>query len=169
MVNYNSLDVAAKHNFKKQLSECAQAIGGKNYFLQLLEAIRDTRPHPLMAKDSKFSFSQGTIKWKKVIFKDKVHLLIKILKDNRNTGNLMPKKKDKGYKTVLNLLRTLGPMEFEIRPKNSKDGEGFILHPFDMVDKNTTLLNYMFAAVFFLPLHIVKNALSGPVKKKDRS
>ena len=99
------------------------------------------------------------------IFKDKVHLLIKILKDNRNTGNLMPKKKEKGYKTVLNLLRTLGPMEFEIRPKNSKDGEGFILHPFDMVDKNTTLLNYMFDAVFFLPLHIVKNALSGPVKK----
>ena len=77
----------------------------------------------------------------------------------------MPKKEEKGYKTVLNLLRTLGPMEFEIRPKNSKDGEGFILHPFDMVDKNTTLLNYMFDAVFFLPLHIVKNALSGPVTK----
>ena len=94
---------------------------------------------------------------------------LKILKDNRNTGNLMPKKKEKGYKTVLNLLRTLGPMEFEIRPKNSKDGEGFILHPFDMVDKNTTLLNYMFDAVFFLPLHIVKNALISPVKKKDRS
>ena len=169
MVDYNSLDKAAKHNFKKQLSECAQAFGGKNYFLQLLEAIRDTRPHPLMAKDSKFSFSQGTIKWKKVIFKDKVHLLMKILKDNQNTGNLMPKKKEKGYKTVLNLLRTLGPMEFEIRPKNSKDGEGFILHPFDRIDNKTTQLNYIFDAVFFMPMYVVKKALTGSGKKKKRS
>ncbi len=169
MFDYNSLDEMAKRDFKKHLEECAKAIGGKNYFLQLVESIRDTRPHPLMAKNARFQFSQGNVKWQKVIYKDKVHLLIKILKDNRNTGNLMPKKKDKGYKTVLNLLRTLGPMEFEIRPKNSKDGEGFILHPFDMVDKNTTLLNYMFDAVFFLPLHIVKNALISPVKKKDRS
>ena len=165
MTDYNSLDDVTKEDLRKQINDCAESLGGKNYFLQLLEAIRGEHHHPLMAKDLSFRFKHGIVKWKKVIFKDKVHLLLKILKDNRNTGNLMPKKKEKGYKTVLNLLRTLGPMEFEIRPKNSKDGEGFILHPFDMVDKNTTLLNYMFDAVFFLPLHIVKNALSGPVKK----
>lgn len=169
MTDYNSLDDVTKEDFRRQINDCAESLGGKNYFLQLLEAIRAEHHHPLMAKDLSFRFNHGIVKWKKVIFKDKVHLLIKVLKDNRNTGNLMPKKKEKGYKTVLNLLRTLGPMEFEIRPKNSKDGEGFILHPFDMVDQNTTLLNYMFDAVFFLPLHIVKNALISPVKKKDRS
>ncbi len=149
-----------KNDTKKQLIECAQAFGGKNYFLQLLEAIRETRPHPLMAKNAEFHFSMGTIKWKKVIFKDKVHLLLNMLKTNRNNGNLMPKKGDKGYKTKMNLLRTLSPMEFEVRPKNTKDGDGFILHPLDIVDKDTTRLNYMFNAVFFIPVHTVKKALT---------
>ena len=38
----------------------------------------------------------------------------------------MPKKGEKRYKTIMNLLRTVGPMEFEIRPKNSKNGDGRI-------------------------------------------
>ena len=61
MLDYNSLDEATKNDFNKQLSDCAQAIGGKNYFLQLVESIRNTRPHPLMAKKAKFHFSQGTV------------------------------------------------------------------------------------------------------------
>ena len=54
----------------------------------------------------------------------------------------MPKKGEKSYKTIMNLLRTVGPMEFEIRPKNSKNGDGFILRPFDIIDKNTLHLNF---------------------------
>ncbi len=169
MLDYNSLDEKAKKDFNKQLSECAQALGGKNYFLQLVESIRDTRPHPLMAKKAKFHFSQGTVKWKKVIYKDKIHLLIKLMNENQSAGNLMPQKGSAGFKTVLNLLRTLGPMTFEVKPKNGGDGDGFILHPFDRIDAQTTRLNYMFDAVFFLPIHIVKKALTGFGKKKKRS
>lgn len=161
----DTLNKTIKNDPKKQLTECAQAFGGKNYFLQLLEALREARPHPLMAKNSKFHFSMGTIKWKKVIYKDKVHLLISMVKGNRNNGNLIPKKGDKGYKTKMNLLRTLGPMEFEVRPKNTKDGDGFIIHPFDMIDKNTTHLNYMFNAVFFVPVRIVKKAFTAKTKE----
>jgi len=168
MLDYNSLDDVAKADLKKQLEECAQAIGGKNYFLQLLESIRDTRPHPLMAKNARFQFSQGNVKWQKVIYKDKVHLLIKLLGDNQTTGNLMPKKGDKGFKTVMNLLRTLGPMKFEVKPKNKVNGDGFILHPFERTDNKTTHLNYMFDAVFFMPMHIVKKVLTGSKKKKRR-
>jgi hypothetical protein len=155
-----TLNKPINNDYKNQLIECAQAFGGKNYFLQLLEAIRETRPHPLMAKNAEFHFSMGTIKWKKVIYKDKVHLLLNMLKDNRYNGNLMPRKGDKGYKTKMNLLRTLGPMEFEVRPKNTKDGNGFVLHPFDIIDKNTTRLNYIFNAVFFIPVHKVKKELT---------
>lgn len=149
-----------KNDNKKQLRECVKAIGGKNYFLQLLEAIRETPPHPLMAKNAEFHFSIGTIKWKKVIYKDKVHLLLSMVKGNQNNGNLMPKKGDKGYKTKMNLLRTLGPMEFIVHPKNAKDGDGFILRPFDIVNKDTTRLNYMFNAIFFAPIHSVKKELT---------
>ena len=163
MTSYKLLDDATKQYYKKQITNCAQSLGGKNYFLQLLEAIRVAHPHPLMAKDYSFRFAYGIVKWKKVIFKEKVFLLIELFKDKESNGNLMPKKGDKRYKTIMNLLRTMGPMEFEIRPKNSKNGDGFILHPFDIIDENTLHLNFMFEVLFFLPLYIVKQVFNGPI------
>ena len=169
MISYNSLDDLTKQNLKKEINDCALALGGKNHFLHLLEEIRKERHHPLMAKNSSFRFSYGTVKWGKVIFKDKVHLLIKMTKDQENNGNLMPKKGDRKYKTVMNLLRTLGPMKFEIRPKNNKDGDGFNLHPFDIIDENTSHLNFMFDIVFFVPIHIVKQVFNGPIIKINKN
>ena len=169
MLSYNSLDDLTKQNLKKEINDCAQSLGGKNHFLHLLEEIRKERHHPLMAKNSSFRFSYGTVKWEKVIFKDKVHLLIKMIKDRENNGNLMPKKGDRKYKTVMNLLRALGPMKFEIRPKNNKDGDGFNLHPFDIIDENTSHLNFMFDIVFFLPIHIVKQVFNGPIIKINKN
>jgi hypothetical protein len=169
MLSYNSLDDLTKQNLKKEINDCALALGGKNHFLHLLEEIRKERHHPLMAKNLSFRFSYGTVKWEKVIFKDKVHLLIKMIKDRENNGNLMPKKGDRKYKTVMNLLRTLGPMKFEIRPKNNKDGDGFNLHPFDIIDENTSHLNFMFDIVFFLPIHIVKQVFNGPIIKINKN
>ena len=169
MISYNSLDDLTKQNLKKEINDCALALGGKNHFLHLLEGIRKERNHPLMAKNSSFRFSYGTVKWGKVIFKDKVHLLIKMIKDRENNGNLMPKKGDRKYKTVMNLLRALGPMKFEIRPKNNKDGDGFNLHPFDIIDENTSHLNFMFDIVFFLPIHIVKQVFNGPIIKINKN
>ena len=169
MISYNSLDDLTKQNLKKEINDCALALGGKNHFLHLLEEIRKERHHPLMAKNSSFRFSYGTVKWEKVIFKDKVHLLIKMTKDRENNGNLMSKKGGRKYKTVMNLLRTLGPMKFEIRPKNNKDGDGFNLHPFDIIDENTSHLNFMFDIVFFLPIHIVKQVFNGPIIKINKN
>ena len=166
MTNYNSLDDVTREQLRQQINECAQSLGGKNYFLQLLEAIRAEGRHPLVAKDLSFRFNHGIVKWKKVIFKDKVHLLIKLLKNSETNGNLMPKKGDKNYKTIMNLLRTLGPMKFKIQPKNSNDGGGYILHPIDIIDENNSQINFMFEVVFFLPLYIVKKILIGPTKKK---
>ena len=166
MTNYNSLDDVTREQLRQQINECAQSLGGKNYFLQLLEAIRAEDHHPLVAKDLSFRFNHGIVKWKKVIFKDKVHLLIKLLKNSETNGNLMPKKGDKNYKTIMNLLRTLGPMKFKIQPKNSNDGGGYILHPIDIIDENNSQINFMFEVVFFLPLYIVKKILIGPTKKK---
>jgi len=169
MTNYKLLDDETKQYYKKQITNCAQSLGGKNYFLQLLEEIRVAHPHPLMAKDYSFRFSHGIVKWKKVIFKEKVFLLIELFKDRENNGNLMPKKGDKRYKTIMNLLRTIGPMEFEICPKNSKDGDGFILRPFDIIDENTLHLNFMFEVLFFLPLYIVKQVFNGPINNTPSS
>ena len=94
-------------------------------------------------------------------------MIIKLLKNSEINENLMPKKGDKNYKTIMNLLRTLGPMKFKIQPKNSNDGDGYILHPFDIIDESTSQINFMFEVVFFLPLYIVKKIFIGPTKKKN--
>jgi len=35
MISYNSLDDLTKQNLKKEINDCALALGGKNHFLHL--------------------------------------------------------------------------------------------------------------------------------------
>ena len=164
MTNYDSLDHGKKQDLKNQLIKYATLFGGKNHFLCLIEALRLAHPHPLMAKGACFRFNKGIIKWEKVIFKEKVNLLITLIRDNDRNNNLMPKEGDRNYKTIINLLRTIGPMKFEVRPKNSKDGDGFILRPIEIIDNNTCLINFMFEVLFFLPIQLIKKIFIGPMK-----
>ena len=160
MCDFNNLDDAAKELYHKQLNECAEAFGGKNYFLQLLEAIRKTKPNTLMAKHCEFRFPLGTIKWNKVIFQDKLTLLMKVRVNESKNGNLLPELEDKSYKNVMNLVRTLNPIKFNVQPKDSEDGEGFTLQPFDIIDEKTTRLNPIFDAIFFCSVDTVKKVLN---------
>ena len=121
----NSLDVDKKLELKNQITDYAKLCGGKNHFLSLIESLRKSHPNPLMSKDASFSYEKGTVKWGKVIFKEKVILLIDIINKSSEDNNLMPNEKIKGYKTIRNLLRTIGPMKFVVSPKNTKDGKGF--------------------------------------------
>ena len=88
MNNYNLIDNDKKQVLKNQLIKNATSIGGKNHFLSLIESIRMARPHPLLAKDASFRFNKGSIKWGKVIFKDKVNLLMSMA--NGSNMILMP-------------------------------------------------------------------------------
>jgi hypothetical protein len=158
MCNFNELNDLEKKTYHDQLLEYATSVGGKNYFLQLLEAIRKTKPHPLIAKNSEFKFANGSIKWNKVIFQDKITLLMKVRVNAKD--NLLPKKDDKSYKNVVNLVRTLNPIKFEVKPAKREDGAGFEIHPFDIIDENTTRLNPLFDAIFFCSVDTVKKVLN---------
>jgi hypothetical protein len=81
------------------------------------------------------------------------------MKINKN-GNIFPKEGIKGYKSILNLLRTLKPITFNVQPKNKKDGPGFTIQPFDIIDEKTTFINPLFEAVFFSPVYQVKKILN---------
>ena len=142
----------------------AKLFGGKNHFLSLIESLRKSHPNPLMSKDASFSYEKGTVKWEKVIFKEKVILLIDIINRSNEDYNLMPNEKIKGYKTIRNLLRTIGPMKFVVSPKNTKDGKGFSISPIEIIDSKTCRLNFMFEVLFFLPVSLVKKIYIGPKK-----
>jgi len=160
MCDSNTLNENEQQAIQEELNRCAEAFGGVNYFLQLLEAIRKTKPHPLVAKNSEFKFSRGKISWDKVIFNDKLSLLMKIRVNEEENNNLLPAKDAASFKKTLNLLRTLKPIEFKVFPKNRADGEGFSVHAFDIIDDETTRLNPIFDALFFCAVDSVKKSLS---------
>ena len=160
MCDFNTLTDEEKLFHHKKLLDSANEFGGKNFFLQLLEAIRETKPHPLIAGNSEFQIELGSIKWNKAIFNDKLQLLIKARVNESKQNNLLPDKDEKNYKKVLNVVRTLKPIVFHVKPANKEDGSGFFFQPFDVIDENRTKLNPVFDAMFFCSVDTVKKVLS---------
>jgi hypothetical protein len=160
MCDFNTLSNEEKQRYHEQLLACANHFGGINFFLQLLEAIRETKPHPLMAASSQFSTQVGTIHWNKVIFNDKLQLLIKARTYESRQNNFLPPSSEKSYKKVLNVVRTLSPIVFHVTPKAKEDGTGFSFHPFDVIDEQKTKLNPIFDAIFFCAIDTVKKVLN---------
>ncbi len=169
MINYNSTDNDIKEVFKNQLIKNAMSLGGKNRFLSLLEAIRASNPNILLSRDASFSSDKSLIKWKKVIYKDKIRLLMELIADCEINKNLMPEKNNSNYKAIKNLLRTIGPIKFEVKPKNNKDGDGFIFNFIDIVDKNTCRLTFMFEVMFILPIKLIKKIYNTPSNTIERN
>lgn len=164
MCDFNNLDDGAKQAYHEQLTECADSFGGMNVFLQLIEALRECKTDPLIAKECEFRFDLGTIKWQKVIFKDKLTLLVKERVKESKRGNFLPEKDAKSYKNVLNLVRTLKPIKFRVQRKNKQDGAGFTINAFDMIDDDTTRINPIFDALFFCSIDTVKKVLNYKAK-----
>lgn len=160
MCDFNSLTDEEKQQHHEKLLDAAMKFGGKNFFLQLLEAIRETKPHPLTAGNMAFDIDLGSISWNKVIFNDKLQLLLKARKNESDQDNLLPKKEEKNYKKILNVVRTLKPIVFRVTPENPEDGSGFFFQAFDIIDENKTKLNPMFDALFFCSVDTVKKVLN---------
>ena len=158
MCDYDSLTQDEKDNYSKLIKDCAINFGGVNFFLQLLEGIRKEKPHPLINSKNEFSFSKGGIYWNKTIFKDKLTLLVETRKDESVRGNFLLDEKDKKYKKVLNLVKTLAPIEFELRGKNMEKSQ--IIKAFDKIDDKTSKLNPLFDAIFFCSVGTIKKFLN---------
>ena len=160
MCDFNTLSDDEKKLHHNKLLDCATNFGGKNFFLHLLESIRETKPHPLISANSSFKIELGHIEWNKVIFNDKLQLLLKARKNESKQDNLLPKKNEKNYKKILNVVRTLKPIVFHVKPENSEDGSGFFFQTFDIIDENTTKINPIFDALFFCSVDTVKKVLN---------
>lgn len=160
MCDFNILSDEEKKLHHEKLLGSANNFGGKNFFLHLLESIRETKPHPLISENTTFNTELGTITWNKVIFNDKLQLLLKARVNESKQGNFLPKIDEKNYKKILNLVRTLKPIVFHVKPANSEDGSGFFFQAFDMIDGDTTKLNPLFDALFFCSGETVKKVLN---------
>ena len=160
MCDFNNLTDEEKLHYHTLLTTTANNYGGINFFLQLVEALREATPHPLTSRHQDFLFDLGDIRWGKTIFNDKVLLIEKLRKEKHEENNLLKNKEGKEYKKTINLIKTLSPITFSVRPVRRDDGEGFDFKAFDKIDEETTKLNPIFEALFFCSPNTVKKILN---------
>ena len=141
------------------LHECADSIGGKNFFLTLAETIRTTREGIIVAEKKQINYTTGTMTWNKTLHADNWRLLIESAKVRTKDGNILLSSEDKRHKNILNMIRTLKPLTFTVKPNNSEDGEGFSFTALDIVDEKTTRVSPLFKSMFVMPIEVLKKSM----------
>jgi len=163
MCNFNKLSEQTKANLHLLTQNAAQSVGGVNFLLSLIEAIRSKKPHPLSEKNSQIASNNTIIKWNKVIFKDKVDLLESLLRETKESQDLEIKlasqESPKKRKNSINMIKTLSPLEFTVTPQNPKDGEGFVFKAFETLGDESATLNPLFVSLFFCSTEFCKKAI----------
>ena len=79
MCNFNKQSEETKLMIHLFMTKAAQNIGGINFLLALIEAMKTKKPNALIFAAKQVSSNNTIIKWNKVIFKDKLMVLEKIL------------------------------------------------------------------------------------------
>jgi len=163
MCNFNKQSEDTKALIHLFMKKAAENVGGTNFLLALIEAMKTKKPNALMFKGCQIASEHTIIKWNKVIFKDKVEVLEEILAAHRSSENpdfnILSDKSDKKKKAIINMVRTLAPVEFMVTPQNHNDGSGFNFKVFETIEDDNVVLNPIFIAMFFCSTEFIKKAL----------
>lgn len=163
MCNFNKQNEETKKLIHLFMKEAAQSVGGVNFLLALIEAIKHKSSNSLSEKNSKIASNNTIISWNKVIFKDKIELLKSILNGIKNSENpnfnILDEQNPKKHKNILNMVRALTPIKFIVTPQNPNDGEGFNFKVFDVITDDKAILNNIFIAMFFCSTEFTKKAI----------
>ena len=127
MCDFNNLTEDEKLHYHEILLTSANNYGGKNFFLQLVETLREKQPHPLISAHQDFLFEYGDVRWGKTIFNDKVDLIKATRTERAKEKSFLPKSDEKKYKKILNLIRTLDPITFRLDQNLETMERGLIL------------------------------------------
>jgi hypothetical protein len=141
------------------LRECADSVGGKNFFLTLAETIRTTREGIIVGEKKQINYSNGTMTWNKTLHADNWRLLVESAKVRTKDGNILLPSEDKRHKNILNMIRTLKPLMFTVKPNNSADGEGFSFSALEVIDDKTTHVSPLFKAMFVMPIDVLRKTM----------
>jgi len=163
MCNFNKQTAETKALIHLFMKKAAENIGGTNFLLALLEAMKTKRPNPLMYKERQIASNNTIIKWNKVVFKDKVEVLEEILLSHKSSEdpdfNILNNDNAKKRKNILNMVKTLAPVEFVVTPQNKNDGGGFNFKVFEVVEDDYVKINPIFVAMFFCSVDFTKKSL----------
>jgi len=163
MCNFNKRSEDSKTMIHLFMKKAAENVGGANFLLALIESMKMKKPNALMYKECQVASNNTIIKWNKVVFKDKIEVLEAILVSHRSSEepdfNILNNESVKTKKKILNMVRTLTPLEFIVTPQNPNDGGGFSFKVFETVEDDNVVLNPIFIAMFFCSTEFIKKAL----------
>lgn len=163
MCNFNKQNDDTKALLHQLMTKSAEAVGGTNFLLGLLEAIKEKKPNALMEKSCFVASSEIIIKWNKIVFKDKLDVLEEVIRSHKDSEdyefNILVAENEKKRKKILNMVKTLAPIEFKVTPKNSENGEGFNFKIFEKIEKEKVTINPLLGAMFFCSVEYMKKAL----------
>ena len=165
MCNFNNQDEDTKALLHLLFTKSAATLGGVNFLLGLIEAIRAIKPNPITNSKCEVKSDQAIISWNKIIFKDKIMALEEVFliyKDAQNFDfNLLDIINEKKKKRIINMIKTLAPVDFIVKSLREHNGGGFEFRIFDKVDfeNNIATINPLFVSLFFCSTEFSKKAL----------
>ena len=169
MCNFNKQDEDTKAFIHLFMKKCADNVGGANFLLGLIETLRETKPHPLTANKCKIQNQNTSIKWNKIVFKDKLMVIEEILTQHRSSEkpnfNILANLSEKKRKKVINMAKTIAPIEFIATPADDNDGAGFSFKVFESIENDCIKINPIFIAIFFCSTEFTKKALKYKIEQ----
>ena len=157
-MRFNDLDLDTKKELNKQITEYANSIGGINFFLQMIEDIRNEKPNALLNKTAIFHYTKGKITWSKSIYKDTLTQLFNAMRKEDKDGDILNGLNPKVYKETMNMMRALKPVTISIR--NEDSSSGFVVDILDSSEVKKTKVDLMFKIIFFYNIEFAKDALT---------
>lgn len=164
-MNFNDLSQEQKEQLHTELLNNANSIGGMNFFLQMIEDLREQRPHPLLNTTASCHYSKGTVSWSKSIYQDTLTALLNAIKYEEKKGDLLEGLAPKEYRITMNMMKALKPVSVEIKSKVDEDLDGFTFSILDTTQPKKTKVSLIFKIIFFYNIDFAKKALSYKIKE----
>lgn len=163
MCNFSKQNVDTKALIHLLMKKCADAVGGANFLLGLIEAMKEKKPNALIINTCKVDSKELKISWNKIVFKDKFDILEDVIRSHKSSEdqdfNILQNDSLKKKKKILNMVKTLAPIEFTVIAKDAENGAGFNFKIFETIEDDSVTINPVFAAMFFCSAEYMKKAL----------
>ncbi len=159
-MDFNKLDDQVKQELSQEILGFANSMGGKNFFLKMIEDIRAEKPNPLLNKTATFHTSKVKVSLSKSMYKETFSLLFDAIRREEKNGDMIAGINPKEYKATMNMMRTLAKVTVTVTPKDENDGEGFSFNILDTSVEKQTKVTFAFKAIFFYHLDEAKKALA---------
>ena len=165
-MHFNTLDTQIKIALHNELNTYVTALGGKNFFLQMIEDVKKQSPHPLLSDAKTCRYAKGILKWEKKIYKDTLALLYAAIRRDDKAGDMLEGLSPKEYKKTMNMIRTLSPVRISVEPKGIEDVEGFSFSILDTTQEKKTRISWIFKVIFSYDMDFIKKVLNYEVREE---